>query len=105
MQARKAQVRQQTRITDYEFVIGDEKEAKNVVAYLKTRFVRFLLSTILLTQNIAKDKFAYIPVLDFTSNNDINWCKSTLEIDQQLYLKYHLTDEEIAFIEKMIKPM
>ena len=86
-------------------ICQDEKEAKNVVAYLKTRFVRFLLSTILLTQNIAKDKFAYIPVLDFTSNNDINWCKSTLEIDQQLYLKYHLTDEEIAFIEKMIKPM
>lgn len=43
-------------------ICQDEKEAKNVVAYLKTRFVRFLLSTILLTQNIAKDKFAYIPV-------------------------------------------
>ena len=86
-------------------ICQDEKEAKNVVAYLKTRFVRFLLSTILLTQNIAKDKFAYIPILDFTSNNDINWCKSIPEIDQQLYLKYHLTDKEIAFIEKMIKPM
>ena len=86
-------------------ICQDEKEAKNVVSFLKTRFVRFLLSTILLTQNIAKDKFAYIPVLDFTSNNDINWCKSIPEIDQQLYLKYHLTNEEIAFIEKMIKPM
>ncbi|OUQ49732.1 type II restriction endonuclease [Alistipes sp. An116] len=59
----------------------------------------------MLTQNIAKDKFAYIPILDFTSNNDINWSKSIPEIDQQLYLKYHLTDKEIAFIEKMIKAM
>ena len=31
--------------------------------------------------------------------------KSIPEINQQLYVKYHLTDEEIAFIEKMIKPM
>ena len=76
-----------------------------IVVYKGSKLVVYRMLTILLTQNIAKDKFAYIPVLDFTSNNDINWCKSTLEIDQQLYLKYHLTDEEIAFIEKMIKPM
>ena len=83
----------------------DKKEAENVVAYLRTRFVRFLLSTILLTQNIAKDKFAYIPVQNFTGNSDIDWSASISEIDQQLYAKYHLTDEEIAFIKKMIKPM
>jgi len=27
------------------------------------------------------------------------------EIDRQLYVKYNLSDEEIAFIEAMIKPM
>ena len=86
-------------------VCQDEKEANNVVSYLKTRFVRFLLSTILLTQNIAKDKFAYIPALVFTNNTDIDWNKSIAVIDQQLYKKYHLSNEEITFIESMIKPM
>ena len=35
----------------------------------------------------------------------IDWSKSILEIGQQLYKKYNLTEEEIQFIEKMIKPM
>lgn len=42
---------------------------------------------------------------DFTENSDIDWSKSVEEIDQQLYRKYGLSDEEIAFIESMIKPM
>ena len=42
---------------------------------------------------------------DFTANSDIDWSKSIEEIDAQLYAKYHLSDEEIAFIESMIKPM
>ena len=42
---------------------------------------------------------------DFTANSDIDWSKSIPEIDQQLYKKYNLTEEEISFIESMIKPM
>jgi hypothetical protein len=42
---------------------------------------------------------------DFTPNSDINWSQSIPEIDQQLYKKYNLSEEEIAFIERMIKPM
>jgi len=42
---------------------------------------------------------------DFTANSDINWSQSIPEIDQQLYKKYNLSEEEIAFIERMIKPM
>ena len=72
-----------------------QEEAENLVVYMKTRFARFLLSTILLTQNIAKDKFQLIPLQDFTRP----WT------DADLYAKYHLTDEEIQFIESMIKPM
>jgi hypothetical protein len=34
-----------------------------------------------------------------------NWSQSIPEIDQQLYKKYNLSEEEIAFIESMIKPM
>ena len=73
--------------------------------YMRTQFVRFLLGSILLTQNIVRDKFRYIPDQDFTAGSDIDWSKSVEEIDAQLYAKYHLSDEEIAFIESMIKPM
>ena len=46
-----------------------------------------------------------MPTQNFTSKSDINWNKSTQEIDKQLYSKYKLTNEEIEFIESMIKPM
>ena len=58
-----------------------KESADNLVEYIKTRFFRFLLSSVLLTQNIAKDKFQFIPQQDF----NIRW-----------------TD---AFIESMIRPM
>ncbi len=70
-----------------------EQEAKNMVTYVKTMFFRFLMSTILLTQNIAKDKFQFIPVQDFSHP----WT------DEMLYTKYGLTDTEIAFIESLIR--
>ena len=45
------------------------------------------------------------PLRDFISTSDIDWSQSISDIDRQLYAKYGLSDEEIAFIEKMIKPM
>lgn len=86
-------------------VFDKEEDANNMKSYVKTKLFRFLLSTILLTQNIAKDKFQFVPVQDFTEKSDIDWSKSITEIDKQLYTKYGLTEEEIAFIESMIKPM
>ena len=72
------------------------KEASvNLLNYIKTKFFRFLLSAVLLTQNIAKDKFHFVPLQDFTRP----WT------DEELYAKYGLTDEEIQFIESMIRPM
>lgn len=73
----------------------DKDSSKNLVDYVKTRFFRFLLSSVLLTQNIAKDKFQFVPQQDFSKP----WT------DEELYKKYDLTDEEIAFIESMIRPM
>lgn len=49
--------------------------------------------------------YEFVPVQDFASNEDIDWSKSVREIDRQLYQKYGLNDEEVAFIEKMIKEM
>ena len=82
-----------------------QEEAQNLESYLKTRLVRFLIAQLAATQQMTKDKFQYVPLQNFTGSSDIDWNKSIPEIDQQLYAKYHLTDEEITFIEKMIKPM
>jgi hypothetical protein len=55
--------------------------------------------------NLSKDKFQFVPLQDFTSKSDIDWSKTVAEIDGQLYKKYKLTKDEIAFVEGMIKPM
>ncbi len=55
--------------------------------------------------NLSREKFQYVPLQNFTSNSDIDWSVSIPEIDAQLYEKYGLSEDEIAFIEKMIKPM
>ena len=64
-----------------------------------------MLGTLKVTQDNPKPTWANVPLQDFTANSDIDWSKSVAEIDQQLYAKYGLTDEEIAFIEKMVKAM
>jgi hypothetical protein len=50
-------------------------------------------------------RFSAVPLQDFTSNSDLDWSQPISDIEQQLYKKYNLTDEEIAYIEKTIKPM
>ena len=70
-------------------------EASNVEKYLKTKFARFLLLQALTSMNITKDKFSFVPLLDFT----MEWT------DEKLYAKYGLNDDEINFIESMIRPM
>lgn len=80
-------------------------EAINAYKYLCTKFSRFLLLQALPTLDIRKERFIFVPMQDFTASSDIDWNKSIEEIDTQLYIKYHLSDEEIAFIESMIKPM
>ena len=57
------------------------------------------------TQHNPRDVFQFVPLQDFTSSSDIDWTQSVADIDRQLYRKYGLSDEEVAFIEKMIKPM
>lgn len=54
---------------------------------------------------VTQEVFCYVPLQDFTAKSDIDWSKSVADIDRQLYAKYNLTPDEIAFIEKMIKPM
>ena len=70
-------------------------EAQNLLSYLKTRFVRFLIAQVAVSQHITRSCFAFVPIQDFSKP----WT------DAELYAKYGLDEEEIAFIESMIKPM
>lgn len=94
--------------TDSYLIIGKFdtfEKAKALYSYLCSKFVRFLLLQAVSSINLSKDKFQFIPLQNFSENSDINWNTSINDIDMQLYAKYNLTDEETAFIEKMIKPM
>ncbi|WP_396178843.1 Eco57I restriction-modification methylase domain-containing protein [Flavobacterium sp.] len=81
------------------------KEAESCLKYIKTKFVRSMLGVLKVTQDNNKDVWKYVPLQDFSKNSKIDWTKSISEIDQQLYAKYKLHQDEIEFIEKMIKPM
>lgn len=94
--------------TDSYLVIGGSKTKKNVISvykYLRCKFTRFMLMLAVSSINLSREKFQFVPLQDFTSQSDIDWSVSIPEIDEQLYEKYGLSDDEIAFIEKMIKPM
>ncbi|MBP7780733.1 MAG: Eco57I restriction-modification methylase domain-containing protein [Paludibacteraceae bacterium] len=84
--------------TETYLVIKDfdtRQQAENLVSYIKTRFFRFMMSLIKNTQNISKASYAFVPIQDFSES----WT------DEKLYKKYGLTEEEIAFIESLIRPM
>ncbi len=80
-------------------------EAENLTQYLKTRFARTMLGVLKVTQDITPTKWKFVPLQDFTPASDIDWTQPVPAIDQQLYRKYGLTDEEIAFIESHVKEM
>lgn len=94
--------------TDSYLIIGaseDKSIVENEYKYIQTRFARFLLMLAVSSINLSPDKFKFIPLQDFTGRSDINWNDNISDIDKQLYIKYDLSTEEIAFIEKMIKTM
>ena len=82
-----------------------EYEAENCLKYIFTKFARAMLSILKTTQDLTPEKWRYVPQQSFTVSSDIDWSKSIHEIDQQLYQKYDLTDEEIQFIETNVKEM
>jgi hypothetical protein len=86
-------------------VFENEFETINFLSYIKTKFVRFLVGELTSTQHLSKDKFALVPLQDFTTSSDIDWSQPVEAIDRQLYAKYGLSEEEVAFIEGMIKGM
>ncbi len=93
----------QSFITFGKFKTKDEADAAH--KYIRSKFARTLLGVLKVTQDNSKEVWRYVPLQDFTANSDIDWSKSITEIDAQLYAKYGLSSDEIAFIDSMIKPM
>lgn len=73
----------------------NEDVCNNVCTYIATKFFRFCVLQKKSTQNAAKGVYSFVPMQDFSKP----WT------DEELYAKYNLTQEEIDFIESMIKPM
>ena len=93
----------QTYVSIGKFDSRDEADA--CMKYIKSKFTRAMLGILKITQDNPAPKWKCVPLQDFTPNSDINWSKSIPEIDQQLYKKYGLSQEEINFIETRVKPM
>lgn len=70
-------------------------ECENIISYIKTKFFRYLVSIKKKTQNGPRGVYQFVPVQDFSKS----WT------DAELYDKYNLTQEEIDFIESMVKSM
>lgn len=83
----------------------NEDEAKSLLKYLKTCFVRSLVGVFKNTQQFPPRVFNLVPIQDFSSSSDIDWSESIHDIDSQLYEKYGLNDDEIGFIESHVKKM
>lgn len=87
-----------TACTETYLVIGpfaDEKICRNVMSYIATKFFRFLVLLRKPSQHATSKVYGFVPIQDF----------SKCWTDEELYTKYGLTDEEIAFIDSMIRPM
>jgi site-specific DNA-methyltransferase (adenine-specific) len=73
----------------------NRKKAERYARYLRTRFVRFLVSLRKSTQDAAKDVYAFVPDVPL----DCEWT------DEKLYKRYGLTKDEISFVESIVHPM
>lgn len=82
-----------------------ESEALACLKYIKSKFARTMLGTRKVTQDNNKPTWVNVPIQDFSEFSDIDWSQSIPEIDQQLYIKYHLSEDEVDFIETHVQTM
>ncbi len=72
-----------------------EKEARNLLTYLSTKFLRFLVMLKKASQHTLKIVYEFVPLLDLNKS----WT------DKELYELFGINDEEIAFIDSMVREM
>ncbi len=82
-----------------------KSEAEALLKYLNSKFCRIMLSILKVTQGNKSETWEFVPLQDFSRKSDIDWSKTVDEIDQQLYKKYKLSDEDIKFIESKISSL
>ena len=74
--------------------LNDENECRNLMTYINTKFFHFLVTLQKNTMMAPKGVYSFVPIQDFSRS----WT------DAELYAKYNLTNEEISFIESMVRP-
>jgi Eco57I restriction-modification methylase len=75
--------------------LNSQAEAQNVIAYLSTRLVRFLVLLHKPSADATRSVYTFVPKLDFSKT----WT------DEKLQNRYDLSQQEVDFIESMIRPM
>ncbi len=75
-------------------MFGTREETENFAYYLATKFVRFLVLQRKISQHVTPDRFRFVPMLDMTRR----WT------DSDLFARYGLSQDEIEYIERSIKP-
>ena len=74
---------------------NSKEEAESALSYLSCRLTRLLIQLRKASQHVTSRVYGFVPVQE--------WAKQWTDSD--LYAKYRLTDEEIAFVEKVVRPM
>lgn len=77
------------------FYVGSEEQAKSIRSYIATKFFRFLVSLRKITQHAFRSTYTWVPMQSW----DRTWT------DKALYKKYSLTQDQIDYIESVVKPM
>ena len=80
-------------------------EAQSLQKYMQTRFLRYMVSILKVSQNVTQIVYRFVPLQDFTKNSDIDWTKDVEEIDNQLFNKYHFTELQVRTIKENISSM
>jgi len=85
-----------TACTETYLVVGpwnDERECEAAVSYINTRFFRFMLNIRKPSQHNSQEKFRFIPDLPMNRT----WT------DEELFVRYGISDSEIRHIESVIR--
>lgn len=76
-------------------VFPNEEEANNLAIYLTTKFLRFLVLLNKPTQHATSKVYNFVPMQNFKET----WT------DEKLFEKYDLSDDEIIFVDSLVRPM
>ncbi len=83
----------------------EKSSAEALLKYLKGKFARAMLGTLKITQHNKRETWRNVPLQDFSESSDIDWSAAISEIDDQLFKKYNLTQDEALFIRSNVKEM